>query len=106
MARKTPRIGSGGQGAFRGGDGVVRQIEFLEPLQVSMLSQRRGEFLPFGLAGGASGAVGRNLFRRAGEHEWTDLGGSFAVQAEPGDVLQIETPGGGAWGDGSASASP
>lgn len=92
------RRGSGGHGAHRGGDGVIRELVFLKPLSVSMLSQRRGPFPPFGLQGGAAGAVGRNLFRRAGDTDWLDLGGSFQITAQPGDVLRIETPGAGGWG--------
>ncbi len=89
------RRGSGGAGERRGGDGVVREIEFLEPLEVSMLSERRGPFAPFGLAGGSPGQLGRNTLRRAGSGEVEDLGGKFAISVNPGDVLRIETPGGG-----------
>jgi N-methylhydantoinase B/oxoprolinase/acetone carboxylase alpha subunit len=61
------RHGSGGGGQHRGGDGVVRQIEFLRPLEVAILSQRRGRFAPYGLDGGEPGAIGANtLFRSDG----------------------------------------
>lgn len=89
---------SGGTGRHRGGDGIVRRIEFLKSLKVSMLSERRGKFAPFGLHGGESGALGRNLMLRAGSNSPQDLGGKFAISVEPGDVLQIETPGGGGYG--------
>ncbi len=54
------RTGSGGRGRHRGGDGIVRKIEFLAPLSLSILAQRRGRFAPFGLAGGGDGQIGRN----------------------------------------------
>jgi 5-oxoprolinase (ATP-hydrolysing) len=92
------RRDSGGSGRHRGGDGVVRKIEFLRPVAVSMLSERRGPFAPFGLDGGEDGALGRNTLRRAGEVTLQDLGGKFAIEAMPGDVLTIETPGGGGFG--------
>ncbi|MEX1098410.1 MAG: hydantoinase B/oxoprolinase family protein [Planctomycetales bacterium] len=92
------RRGSGGKGAHRGGDGIVRKLEFLRPLAVSMLSERRGPYPPFGLQGGEPGALGRNLLQRAGSDEVEDLGGKFAITVQPGDVLIIETPGGGAFG--------
>jgi 5-oxoprolinase (ATP-hydrolysing) len=92
------RRGSGGAGVQSGGDGVVRRLEFLRPLKVSMLSQRRGAYAPFGLHGGQPGGVGRNTIRRARTGEEIDLGGAFQVDVQPGDVLTIETPGGGGWG--------
>jgi 5-oxoprolinase (ATP-hydrolysing) len=91
------RRGSGGSGAHRGGDGIVREIEFLNPLKVSMLSQRRGDYAPFGLNGGEAGAIGRNTLRRAGSDDEIEVGGCFQVDAQVGDVLRIETPGGGGW---------
>jgi 5-oxoprolinase (ATP-hydrolysing) len=93
------RRGSGGAGAHRGGDGLVRKIEFLKPLKVSMLSERRGPYAPFGQNGGQPGALGRNTISRAGTTDKTNLGGKFSIDVDPGDVLQIETPGGGGWGD-------
>jgi 5-oxoprolinase (ATP-hydrolysing) len=92
------RHGSGGHGQHRGGDGVVRQLEFLRPLDVSILSQRRGPYPPFGLKGGETGALGRNSLAR---HDGTEdtLAGRANFTARPGDVLTIETPGGGGWGD-------
>ncbi len=92
------RRGSGGAGAHRGGDGIVRRLEFLRPLKVSMLSQRRGPYAPFGLYGGSPGSLGRNTLRRAGSNVEEDLGGCFQIDVQPGDVLTIQTPGGGACG--------
>ncbi|HEY4311920.1 MAG TPA: hydantoinase B/oxoprolinase family protein [Pirellulales bacterium] len=91
------RRGSGGAGQHRGGDGIVRRIEFLRRLEVSILSQRRGPYPPYGLAGGAPGQLGRNTLRRAdGTHD--ELAAQVQFTAKPGDVLSIETPGGGGWG--------
>jgi 5-oxoprolinase (ATP-hydrolysing) len=89
---------SGGAGVHPGGDGIIRELEFLKPLKVSMLSERRGPYSPFGLNGGEAGRLGRNQLRRAGSDETEDLGGKFAIQVQPGDVLIIETPGGGGYG--------
>ncbi len=100
------RRGSGGPGQRHGGDGVVRRLEFLRPLTVSMLSERRGPFAPFGLNGGKDGAKGRNTLERAGSTQPVDIGGKFAIEVQPGDVLTIETPGGGGFGpavEGSAT---
>jgi 5-oxoprolinase (ATP-hydrolysing) len=96
LRRFAIRRGSGGAGHQRGGDGVVREIEFLEPLEISLLTQRRAR-PPYGIAGGRSGANGRNsLIRADGSEE--QLGSSASVVAQPGDVLRIETPGGGGYG--------
>ncbi len=90
------RRGSGGDGRWRGGDGGVRQVRFLEPMTASILSN--GRVVPaFGGAGGAAGALGINrIERRDGRVETLDHIGSAAM--EPGDVFVIETPGGGGWG--------
>ena len=91
------RRGSGGAGAHRGGDGVVRRIEFLRPLEVSILSQRRGPYPPYGLRGGEPGALGRNTLVRAdGTTIELDAKAQFTVGA--GDILTICSPGGGGWG--------
>jgi 5-oxoprolinase (ATP-hydrolysing) len=91
------RRGSGGAGRHYGGDGVVRRLEFLKPLTLSLLSQRRGAHPPYGAAGGESGAVGRNtLVRKDGVR--LALAGIVQVEVEAGDVLEIETPGGGGYG--------
>jgi 5-oxoprolinase (ATP-hydrolysing) len=93
------RRGSGGSGRHRGGDGVVRRLEFLRPLTVSMLSERRAVFAPFGLNGGGDGAKGGNTLQRVESPRIEDLGGKFAIEVQPGDVLTIETPGGGGFGE-------
>ncbi len=91
------RRGSGGAGLHRGGDGIVREFEFLVPAEVTLLSDRR-ERGPWGLAGGASGKPGRNtLVSRAGRSQ--KLPAKTRFEARPGDLLKIETPGGGGWGD-------
>jgi 5-oxoprolinase (ATP-hydrolysing) len=91
------RHGSGGAGTNRGGDGVVRRLEFLRPLVVSLLSQRRGPRAPFGLEGGMPGSPGRNTLQRA-DGSVEILRASAQFSAAPGDVLTIETPGGGGYG--------
>ncbi|MFE2069461.1 hydantoinase B/oxoprolinase family protein [Streptomyces sp. NPDC059467] len=93
------RRGSGGAGRWRGGDGAVRRIRFLEPMTVSTLSQHR-RVPPYGMAGGAPGALGANRVERA-DGTVTELGGSDAADVRPDDVLVIETPGGGGYGSPS-----
>lgn len=84
---------SGGAGKWRGGDGVVREFEFLEPLTVSLLTQHRKEG-PFGLNGGEAGEPGRQtLIHHEGGKEV--LGSSVSIAVAPGDRLRMETPGGG-----------
>jgi 5-oxoprolinase (ATP-hydrolysing) len=91
------RRGSGGRGVHRGGDGIVRRLQFLRALTLSILSQRRGPYPPYGLAGGEPGALGENILQRAdGTHQ--RLPGLAQVQVQPGDVVAIYTPGGGGWG--------
>ena len=89
------RRGSGGAGRFRGGDGGIRRIRFLEPMTASILSNGRTRGA-FGMAGGASGAPGVNRVERAdGRHE--AVGHIGSVEMAPGDVFVIETPGGGGY---------
>ncbi|MFJ8733371.1 hydantoinase B/oxoprolinase family protein [Streptomyces bauhiniae] len=90
------RRGSGGAGRHRGGDGAVRRIRFLEPMTVSTLSQHR-RVPPYGMAGGAPGALGANRVEHA-DGTVTDLGASGSAEVAPGDVLVVETPGGGGYG--------
>ena len=91
------RRGSGGGGQHRGGHGTRRMIEFLKPLTLSILSQRRGPSPPYGMNGGQPGALGRNTLTRAnGQVEI--LPNAAQIEVQPGDVLMIETPGGGGWG--------
>ena len=90
------RPASGGDGRYRGGDGIVREIRFLTPAQVTVLSERR-RIQPYGLRGGAPGKPGRNSVLRAGGG--TDqFPSKFTTSVAAGDVLCIETPGGGGWG--------
>ncbi len=90
------RRGSGGAGRHRGGDGLVRRIEFLRPLSAAILSNHR-RLAPRGLAGGADGARGRTtLLHRDGRRE--ALGATAATAVEAGDQILIETPGGGGFG--------
>jgi 5-oxoprolinase (ATP-hydrolysing) len=91
------RRGSGGRGKHRGGDGAVRELEFLNPLTLAILSSRRGPHPPYGLAGGEPGAVGRNVWM-ASDGTRRELPGICTLDVQPGDRLRIETPGGGAWG--------
>lgn len=96
LKRFEIRRGSGGTGRWRGGEGARRELEFLAPLEVAVLSTRRLR-RPFGLAGGGPGAAGRNLLARHGG-DWAELPPTVAVQVGPGDRLLIETPGGGGYG--------
>jgi 5-oxoprolinase (ATP-hydrolysing) len=90
------RRGSGGRGARAGGDGVMRRLRFLAPLQASLLSTRR-EHAPQGLFGGEAALTGRQwLIAASGELK--ELPGCFSVAAQAGDVIVIETPGGGGFG--------
>ena len=89
------RRGSGGVGRYRGGDGVIREIEFLTYVRGSILSDRRA-FPPYGLAGGKPGRSGRNELRAKGRV--TKLPSKTGFSAPAGSVLRIETPGGGGWG--------
>ncbi|KAJ3341068.1 hypothetical protein HDU93_005700 [Gonapodya sp. JEL0774] len=93
------RLGSGGRGRYSGGDGVIRDIEFLEPVQVSILSERR-VMAPYGMDGGECGARGRNIWIRNGadKERWINIGGKNTVLVAKGDRLRVETPGGGGYG--------
>lgn len=93
------RHGSGGNGLHKGGDGVVRDIEFLVPVQCSILSERRSH-QPYGLEGGGPGALGRNIWIKRNEdgESRVSLGGKATAKMERGDRIVIYTPGGGAWG--------
>ncbi|KAG0347318.1 hypothetical protein BG004_007975 [Podila humilis] len=110
------RTGSGGQGLHPGGEGLIRDIEFLEPMEVSILSERR-VFQPYGIQGGGPGASGKNLWvqkrvqvaKESGANAATEssssvffrtvnLSGKNTAHVKAGDRLLICTPGGGAWG--------
>jgi N-methylhydantoinase B/oxoprolinase/acetone carboxylase alpha subunit len=89
------RRGSGGAGQRRGGDGIVRELQFLAPAEITILSDRRSRG-PYGLAGGKPGARGRNTLIRGGRPRV--LPGKVKFDALPDDVLRVETPGGGGFG--------
>lgn len=91
------RRDSGGAGRFRGGDGLVREIELLADSQVTLICERR-KFQPYGLQGGASGASGRALLIDEGDHV-EELASKCSVHATSGTRIRIETPGGGGWGE-------
>jgi 5-oxoprolinase (ATP-hydrolysing) len=96
LERFAIRAGSGGDGTYRGGDGAVRELTFLEPMSLSLLSQHRIES-PYGVEGGEPGHRGRQrLVRASGETE--DLASVDGREVEAGDRLILETPGGGGWG--------
>ncbi|MDX3236898.1 hydantoinase B/oxoprolinase family protein [Streptomyces sp. ME03-5709C] len=94
------RDGSGGEGRWHGGRGVVRRIRFLEPMTVALLSGHR-RVAPYGLAGGGPGALGENRIERA-DGTVTPLGGVDSADVGPGDVLVVATPGGGGYGAAGA----
>lgn len=91
IRRYAVRRASGGGGQHPGGDGIVREYEFLTPAAVTLLSERR-TFAPWGLHGGAPGTPGRNRLNDM------DIAGKCMLQVDAGDRLTIETPGGGGWG--------
>ena len=95
LVRYGVRRGSGGAGRYRGGDGVVREIQLLVDTQVGLLGDRRKRG-PYGLAGGAAGKPGKNVIVRRGKTE--EVPGKCAFFAEAGTILRIETPGAGGWG--------
>ena len=90
------RTGSGGAGARRGGDGALRRIRFLAPMEAALLSSRR-EHAPQGIAGGEPGLPGRQRLIAASGMV-SELPGCFSVKVELGDAIEIETPGGGGFG--------
>ncbi len=90
------RNGSGGDGSHRGGDGVVRRVRFNTAAEVNLLTNRRA-VPPYGMAGGESGAPGRNVVIR-NDGTVTELAGVAQTTVVPGDRIEIHTPGGGGWG--------
>jgi N-methylhydantoinase B len=91
------REGSGGKGQHRGGDGLVREIELLAPAQVTLLADRRRAG-PWGLQGGENGAPGRATVLEGGNPFGRELPDKCSLHLNAGDVLRLETPGGGGWG--------
>ncbi|MDT8445629.1 MAG: hydantoinase B/oxoprolinase family protein [bacterium] len=96
LRRFSLRPGSGGAGLHGGGLGLVRQLEFLKDLKVSILSERR-VYAPYGLQGGTDGQRGVNSWCPA-QGGWQALAGKVSLEVHRGDQLKIETPGGGGWG--------
>ena len=95
VVRYAVRRGSGGRGRQRGGDGLIRELEFLAPAQLTLLTERRVT-RPFGAAGGGPGLVGRNERVRGARTQ--RLPAKVSVAVEPGDRIRVLTPGGGGWG--------
>jgi len=96
LHRFAIRGGSGGGGRWNGGDGLVREIEFLAPLEFSILSQHRVS-APYGMAGGGDGAVGRQVILSA-DGSRRELEGIDGCEVSAGDRVILETPGGGGYG--------
>jgi len=89
------RSRSGGEGKHRGGDGLIREIELLTDAQVTLLADRR-RLAPYGLQGGGPGTTGATILIRPDGMQ--RLAGKCSVSASKGDIVRIETPGGGGWG--------
>jgi 5-oxoprolinase (ATP-hydrolysing) len=90
------RRGSGGHGRWRGGDGVIRRIRFREPMMVAILANSR-VIAPFGLEGGQPGKVGQTSIQRS-DGRTENIGSCGQRAVRPGDVIVVETPGGGGFG--------
>jgi N-methylhydantoinase B len=97
VVRYSLRRGSGGRGKWRGGDGVIREVRFLTKAQITLLADRR-KLQPYGLQGGEPGAAGRNILIRTGGKQ-ERLPSKFTAWVQAGDLLSIQTPGGGGWGN-------
>jgi len=97
VRRYAYRYGSGGDGKFRGGDGLIREIELLTEAEVTLLADRR-RFRPYGLEGGEVGAPGRASVTRTQTGEQIELPGKCSLHLAKRDVLCVETPGGGGRG--------
>lgn len=94
--RYAIRGGSGGKGRFKGGDGLVRAYRFLHDTEVTLLTERRS-YRPWGLMGGQSGLAGLNTLNGQA------LAGKCQFSVQAGDILSIQTPGGGGWGESTES---
>jgi N-methylhydantoinase B len=97
VRRYTYRENSGGAGQFRGGDGLIREIELLAQAQVTLLADRR-KFQPYGLQNGEAGAPGKAFMIPKGSGAPEALPGKCSRMLQTGDTLRLETPGGGGWG--------
>jgi N-methylhydantoinase B len=98
VKRYAYRYGSGGAGQFRGGDGLIREIELLADAQVTLLADRR-KCRPYGLQGGKDGLAGTASVSKFESQEDIVLPGKCSRGLSKGDILRIETPGGGGWGE-------
>ncbi|KAI6238728.1 hypothetical protein M3Y99_00654500 [Aphelenchoides fujianensis] len=96
------RSDSGGAGKWRGGEGVSRHLQFRRPIELSILTERR-VFNPYGLEGGEPGARGVNVLNRAKDGVRVNLGSKNSSKIEAGDTFELETPGGGGFGDPNES---
>lgn len=101
VERYQLRRGSGGRGRHPGGDGLLRSIRFLTPVSITITSERR-KHRPYGLQGGQPGQRGLNSVISGSETK--TLPGKVAMTLKKGHVLQLETPGGGGWGQASSTA--
>ena len=98
VLRYRLRRGSGGAGSASGGEGIERDLEMLEDVTVSLITERRVS-QPWGLAGGEPGAVGENWLLPGGDESAAErLGDKCTIRLRTGDVLRMLTPGGGGWG--------
>ena len=92
------RRGSGGRGAAPGGEGIERDLQVLEPVTLSLITERRVSE-PWGLAGGGNGAAGENWLLPAGDESRAErLPDKCTIDLAAGDVIRMRTPGGGGWG--------
>ena len=92
------RPGSGGKGRWPGGNGIIRQVRFLQDMEVTLLTQHRTAG-PYGLAGGEAGQPGQQYWLRAAEGDTLPLPGCISLRLRAGDAIRIETPGGGGYGN-------
>jgi N-methylhydantoinase B len=97
VRRYSLRAGSGGQGRYVGGDGIIREVELLADAEVTLLADRR-EHGPYGLAGGRNGLPGKALAIRL-DGSSQELPGKFNLRLRKGEQIRVETPGGGGWGE-------
>jgi N-methylhydantoinase B len=97
VRRYSYRDGSGGAGQYRGGDGLIREVELLTPARLTLLADRR-RFQPYGLEGGDEGVAGAAFVVKAESGEEIELPGKCSRQLNAGDAVRLETPGGGGWG--------
>ena len=97
MHRYSIRKDSGGNGQNKGGDGLIREMEFLVPAHLTILSERRKN-PPYGLQGGLPGTPGANLLKRPTEGDEIPLPAKTSIGVKSGDILSVQTPGGGGHG--------